>query len=137
MNDTATNVLALSIRTDKPEAEVGLYTDTDKVAYLAWQAHRQLAETIHQKIEEILHASDKQIQDLGGIVVYEGPGSFTGLRIGISVANALAYSLGIPVVAASGENWAEKGLVSLPNQQLGAYAVPAYGGTANITRPKK
>lgn len=34
---------------------------------------------------------------LKGIEVETGPGSFTGLRVGVSVANALAYSLGIPV----------------------------------------
>lgn len=36
-------------------------------------------------------------KDLDGIEVETGPGSFTGLRVGVSVANALGYSLGIPV----------------------------------------
>lgn len=38
-----------------------------------------------------------QLRILKGIEVETGPGSFTGLRVGVSVANALAYSLGIPV----------------------------------------
>ncbi len=36
-------------------------------------------------------------KDLNGIEVETGPGSFTGLRVGVSVANALGFSLGIPV----------------------------------------
>lgn len=39
----------------------------------------------------------KLLQPLEGIEVETGPGSFTGLRVGVSVANALGFSLGIPV----------------------------------------
>src|SRR4051812_8427843 len=95
-------MLILTVRTDKPEAELGLYSDSKKLTYLTWTAHRELAETIHLKIEELLAKSTKELnglQGIEGIVVYKGPGSFTGLRIGFGVVNALAYSLEIPVVA--------------------------------------
>jgi hypothetical protein len=36
-------MLILTIRTDKPEAEIGLFSDKDKLDYVIWQAHRQLA----------------------------------------------------------------------------------------------
>lgn len=42
-------------------------------------------------------SKDSIFKDLKGIEVETGPGSFTGLRVGVSVANALGYSLGIPV----------------------------------------
>ena|SRR5216684_88173 len=48
-------------------------------------------------IEEILKKGDIKMKDLDGIEVNTGPGSFTGLRVGVSVANALGFSLGIPV----------------------------------------
>ncbi len=48
-------------------------------------------------IEKLLEVSKLEPKDLKGIEVTTGPGSFTGLRVGVSVANALGYSLGIPV----------------------------------------
>lgn len=48
-------------------------------------------------IIKLLRTTDSKLQTLKGIEVETGPGSFTGLRVGVSVANALGYSLGIPV----------------------------------------
>lgn len=48
-------------------------------------------------IEKALKKARVSIQDLTGINVETGPGSFTGLRIGVSVANALGFALGVPV----------------------------------------
>jgi len=48
-------------------------------------------------IEEILKKNKKTLQDLTEIEVNEGPGSFTGLRIGIAVANTLSFVLDISV----------------------------------------
>lgn len=48
-------------------------------------------------IDRILKTADLKYKDLEGIEVETGPGSFTGIRVGVSVANALGYSLNIPV----------------------------------------
>ncbi len=48
-------------------------------------------------IEDTLKAAGVEYSDLNEIVVATGPGSYTGLRVGAAVGNALAYSLGIPV----------------------------------------
>lgn len=128
----------LSIRTDKPEAEVGLYKDGEQFAYETWPAHRALAETIHEKINEILSSYSLAFSDVEGIVCYKGPGSFTGLRIGLSVANALAYSLNIPIIGIEGEqDWLEKGLDYINNGQKDSIVIPAYGAPVHITTPKK
>src|SRR5689334_16419856 len=103
----------LTIRTDKPGSEIGLYDGNKQLAYQTWQAHRQLAETIHIQLSELIRSHHKELKDIGGIVAFEGPGSFTGLRIGLSVANALAYGLKVPIVASQGEAWVEKGLERL------------------------
>lgn len=46
---------------------------------------------------KILQNNKIEYNDLTGIEVKTGPGSFTGLRVGVSVANALGFSLGLPV----------------------------------------
>lgn len=129
----------LTIRTDKPEAELGLYEDRRQISYQVWPAHRQLAETIHQKIAEVLAGTQLGLNDLGGIVAYRGPGSFTGLRIGLSVANALAAGCGIPIAGQTGyqEQWLERGLVRVLNGDNDHLVKPEYGAEPHITSPKK
>jgi len=130
-------MLILTIRTDKPEAEIGLYRAGTRLAYETWQAHRELAETIHTKIGELLDGHDKDLSDLDGIVAFQGPGSFTGLRIGLTIANALAYGQAIPVVASAGESWIDDGVIRLLHDEDEHVALPEYGGEANITIQKK
>src|SRR3989344_1067964 len=48
-------------------------------------------------ILRVLKKNKLEFSDLKGIEVSTGPGSFTGIKVGVSVANALGYSLGIPV----------------------------------------
>src|SRR4051812_1903412 len=108
-------MLTITIRTDKPEAELGLFENDKQMAYETWLAHRQLAETIHTKTGELFKSQQKEPKDVGGIVVFKGPGSFTGLRIGIAVANALADAYRVPIVSTSGEDWAVTGIAKLLN----------------------
>ena len=130
-------MLIITIRTDKPEAELGLYEDGTQLKYETWLAHRELAETIHIKLDELLKSRHKELKDIAGIVVFRGPGSFTGLRIGITVANALAYSLGIPIVAAADPNWLENGIKALQNGHNDKTALPEYGADPHITVQRK
>lgn len=130
--------MILGIRTDKPEAELYLYKDQVLIDSLMWQAHRELSGTLLSKIDKLLSSNAVQKNDLAGIIAYQGPGSFTGLRIGLSVANTLAYSLNIVVVAVSGENWQKKALAELRQQQdYNRPATPLYGSEAHITQPRK
>lgn len=50
------------------------------------------------KIRETLEKNKIKLTDLTGILVSRGPGSFTGIRIGVTTANTLAWSLNIPVL---------------------------------------
>ena len=57
------------------------------------------AEKLHVFIEEILKETTITVQDLKAIAVSKGPGSYTGLRIGVSTAKGLCYALGIPLIS--------------------------------------
>ncbi len=129
-------MIVLTLRTDNPEAELGLFDGLTKLDYETWHAHRELSTTVHHKIEAMLARHDMTWQNIEGIVGFEGPGSFTGLRIGLSVANAAAYGLQIPVVATQGDNWAQKGIERLQAGEQDEVALPFYGREANITKPK-
>lgn len=58
--------------------------------------HRK-AQVVLPMAEALLAEHKLTIKDLTGIEVYPGPGSFTGLRVGITIANTLGYLLKIPV----------------------------------------
>jgi tRNA threonylcarbamoyladenosine biosynthesis protein TsaB len=130
-------MIILALRTDKPEAELYIYDGQRKLAETRWQAHLKLAETLNSKIEEILNKSSISYNGLDGIAVFEGPGSFTGLRIGMSVANALAYAQSIPIIARGGDDWLEKSLKALSEGLNDKVATPLYGAPANTTKPQK
>lgn len=131
-------MIVLTIRTDKPQAELGLYEDHVQIAYETWQAHRELAETVYEKLAGLLSSRDLRLSDVGGIVSYKGPGSFTGLRIGLSVGNALAYSLRIPHAGSEGEtDWIGRGLSLLGSPEARLPVMPAYGSPVHITPPSR
>lgn len=58
---------------------------------------KEKSQAILQLIKELLEGTGKSIQDIKEVEVETGPGSFTGLKVGVSVANTLGWTLGIPV----------------------------------------
>ena len=59
---------------------------------------RKAAEALVPLIEEVMSQSTLKMQELDCVAVSSGPGSFTSLRIGMSVAKGIAYGLGVPLV---------------------------------------
>jgi len=57
------------------------------------------AERLHVFIEEVIRESGILLQDLVAVAVSQGPGSYTGLRIGVSAAKGLCFALDIPLIA--------------------------------------
>jgi len=57
------------------------------------------AEKLHVFIEEVIAKAGISAQDLNAVAVSQGPGSYTGLRIGVSAAKGLCYALNIPLIA--------------------------------------
>ena len=126
----------LTVRTDKPEAEIKLYDDETCLVSKTWLAHRQLAETLHINIKTLLETQGLSWQELEGIVFYSGPGSFTGLRIGAAFANALSLANHIPLANKNGTEWIEAGIKDLSDGK-NEPALPFYGAEPHTTTQKK
>ena len=60
-------------------------------------ARQEKAQRLLPFIDELMQKHNKKFKDITEIKVNTGPGSFTGLRVGVSVANALGWALGVPV----------------------------------------
>jgi tRNA threonylcarbamoyladenosine biosynthesis protein TsaB len=81
------------------------------------------AEKLHVFIEEILKETGIGVTDLNAVAVSKGPGSYTGLRIGVSTAKGLCYALGIPLIAVDTLQVLAKQALSVINYD-GGYIVP-------------
>ncbi len=93
---------------------LGIDTSSKNCSLALWEGERLLgsfdqvsedflhAEILHQEIEKLLRTSNVQFSDLSAVVVGSGPGSYTGLRIGVAAAKGLAMALSIPLYAVSG-----------------------------------
>lgn len=130
--------MILALRTDAPAVELSLMAaDGTVVAQEKWDADRQLAQELLGRITSLLERYGSDFSSLTGLIGFRGPGSFTGLRIGLTVLNTLAYGLHIPVVGTTGEEWRAMGVRRLIAEEDDTLLLPEYGAEARITPPKK
>lgn len=108
-----------------------------KVAHHEWQADRQLAKGLLGYVQDTLAAQGATFNDITAIGVFKGPGSFTGLRIGLTVANTLADALAVPIVGGMGDDWQEQVQAQLKTGSNEKIILPYYGAEARITAPRK
>ncbi|HMQ01548.1 MAG TPA: tRNA (adenosine(37)-N6)-threonylcarbamoyltransferase complex dimerization subunit type 1 TsaB [Candidatus Doudnabacteria bacterium] len=87
-------------------------------------------------IEQFLKKQKVALKDLHKIIVCSGPGSFTGIRVGVALAQALGIGLNIPVQAIP-KNKIPSNLVELETMRLSTKLTLHYGAKPNITKPKK
>jgi tRNA threonylcarbamoyladenosine biosynthesis protein TsaB len=102
-----------------------------------WQADRGLAKGLLAHLRDQLAAYGWTWNDISGIGAFRGPGSFTGLRIGLTVLNTLADAQKISIVGATGDDWQVKALDRLAHGENDQILLPLYGSDAHITLPRK
>lgn len=94
-------MLILGISTSSNIASVAISKDTECIKELNINNNKTHSETLVPLINELLNETNIKLQDIDLIACDNGPGSFTGIRIGISTVKAIAESLNIPVIAVS------------------------------------
>lgn len=102
-----------------------------------WESGRGLALGLLEFLDKELEFQEKTWNDVTGLVVFKGPGSFTGLRIGVTVFNTLAETNKWPIVGSTGDDWRQTGVARLLDGENEKIVLPEYGGEANITQPRK
>ena len=129
--------MILAIDTSTPECKMFLIREESEIVHKTWLAERRLALELLEQLETFLSENNLTFQNLTGLVIFRGPGSFTGLRIGITVFNTLADSLEIPIVGEIGDDWLAKGIDRLNKNNIDSIVLPEYGMPPHITQPKK
>jgi tRNA threonylcarbamoyladenosine biosynthesis protein TsaB len=92
--------IILGVETSAEGCSVAL-TDGDKVHQVITQTPREHTKKLLPMIESILHQQKYSLSDIDALAYSCGPGSFTGLRIGLGVVQGLAYGRDIPVIPVS------------------------------------
>ncbi|HVX29416.1 MAG TPA: tRNA (adenosine(37)-N6)-threonylcarbamoyltransferase complex dimerization subunit type 1 TsaB [Nitrolancea sp.] len=88
--------IILAIDSSTEQSGVALY-DGETFSELSWDAGRNQTSTLSVEINHLMTLARAELRDLGAIAVAIGPGSFNGLRVGLSVAKGLCFGLGIPI----------------------------------------
>jgi tRNA threonylcarbamoyladenosine biosynthesis protein TsaB len=91
--------LILNIETATTVCSVSLAQDGKTIAVREQNGAYSHAENLTVFIQDVFLKSDFKLKDVDAIAISMGPGSYTGLRIGVSVAKGLCYSLDKPLIA--------------------------------------
>ena len=76
---------------------IGLFKDNTLIMQKEKESEKSHSIYLVPMIDEILKENNIECQDLSEILVVNGPGSFTGIRLGVTIAKTLAYTLNIPI----------------------------------------
>jgi len=91
--------MLLAIDTATRLASIALYDALGVHAEMTWRSHENHTVELMTQILRLFELVRASKEDLQAVGVALGPGSFTGLRVGMSIAKGLAYARGIPIVA--------------------------------------
>ena len=92
--------LILNLETATTNCSVSLAKDGEVIAIKEHDTpNYSHSEQLHVFIQEVLKGASMAMTDLDAVAVSKGPGSYTGLRIGISAAKGLCFALGIPLIS--------------------------------------
>lgn len=101
--------------------ELGASTGTFEVIARRVLPGRETQERLMLAVEEVLAEGGIRVRDVGLLAVAHGPGSFTGVRIGVAAVKGMAEALGVPVVAVSRLRMVAERAAGLPEATIAAW----------------
>ena len=127
-----------------------LLTDENlnKVSESISDFHEKHSILIFKQLDEIMRKADVRLNDLTGITVILGPGSYTGIRVSLTIAKTLSYSLGINITGVESllvcayslikNSMGSIGVIAVKDASKGNYYVSEYfDGIENFTSPPR
>jgi len=131
--------MLLAIDTSTETASIAIVQDSAVQAEITWRCEQSHTTQLLPNLEHLLKQTGQDIQSITGIIVAIGPGSYNGLRVGLSTAKGLAYSLSVPIIGISSleteaYKYAETGLPICPvfNAGRGEVASALYQRKRNV-----
>ncbi len=94
-------MLTLALESSAKAASAAVFEDDKMLAFAIQNAGLTHSRTLLPMAEELIKGLDRTMADVGLVAVSRGPGSFTGLRIGLAEAKGLCWALQIPAVGVS------------------------------------
>jgi tRNA threonylcarbamoyladenosine biosynthesis protein TsaB len=140
-------MLVLGIDTATPQVGCAIGGHEGVLASFHSSRDRRHAETLVPAIDFVRRAARIELDDIGVLAVDNGPGLFTGLRVGVSTAKAMASALRIPVVCVSSLDllafpvrWTNRLIASVVDARRGEVFYAFYrqvpGGVQRLTEPR-
>lgn len=90
--------MLIAIDTSTDIASLALVREGVVLAELTWRSNQNHTTQLTPNIDYLLRTTSAGPEDLSAVVVGKGPGSFNGLRVGVSVAKGIAFSLNLPII---------------------------------------
>ena len=90
--------LILNIDTATEKASICLAEEGQTIALAENAEQKDHASWLHPAVEKMMRQTGRQLRDLQAVAVVSGPGSYTGLRVGMAAAKGFCYALQIPLI---------------------------------------
>ena len=133
--------MQLAIDTSTDTASLALVRESEVLAELTWRCGQNHTTQLLPHLTHLLEQAELSLQMVTCVIVAKGPGSYNGLRVGVSTAKGLAFSLNVPLVGVStleveAYQHADRGLPVCPvfNAGRGEIATATYQKKGNSWR---
>jgi tRNA threonylcarbamoyl adenosine modification protein YeaZ len=93
--------MIVAIDSSTETASLALAQDNKVLAETSWRCGQNHSVELLPRLNQLLEEAKLSLRDTSVVIVAKGPGSFNGLRVGLSTAKGLAFSLGVPIIGIS------------------------------------
>ena len=124
-------MILLTCDTSNSTCCAGLYEDDKELAYELSLEKKTHSETFMPLLDRVVKSSGRDYKDIEAIAVTTGPGSFTGIRIGLSAVKGLSYALDIPCIPVSSTRALALSVENVIDSEANTILVPSFDARNN------